>query len=172
MSTETKRLILDIETNRAHNTIWIVVTQDVETGEIQCHTDPSTLAPLVKAYDQIIGHNLIGFDAPVLRTVWNIGIQKSKAVDTLILSRLLNPQLEGGHSLKSWGQRLNNAKIDFDFQDFDAGLTEEMREYCIQDVKLTCNLYKHLNKELNKWKHPEQSVLLEHQIAIICRQQE
>ena len=148
------------------------MTQDVDTGEIICHTDPSTLAPLVKEYDQIIGHNLIGFDAPVLRKVWNIGIAKSKAVDTLILSRLLNPQLEGGHSLKSWGQRLSNAKIDFDFTNFDEGLSEEMREYCIQDVKLTCDLYKHLNKELNKWKHPEQSVLLEHQIAIICRQQE
>ena len=58
------------------------MTQDVDTGEVVCHTDPSTLAPLVKAYDQIIGHNIIGFDAPVLRKVWNIGIAKSKAVDT------------------------------------------------------------------------------------------
>ena len=148
------------------------MTQDVETGEIICHTEASTLAPLVKEYDQIIGHNLIGFDAPVLRKVWNIGIQKSKAVDTLILSRLLNPQLEKGHSLKAWGQRLNNAKIDFSFEDFDSGWSEEMQEYCIQDVKLTCDLYKHLMAELKQWKDPSQSILLEHEIAIICRQQE
>jgi len=148
------------------------VTQDVETGEVQCHTEASTLAPLVKAYDQIIGHNLIGFDAPVLRTVWNIGIPKSKAVDTLILSRLLNPVIDGGHSLKAWGQRLQDLKIEFSFEDFDNGLTPEMQEYCIQDVKLTRTLYLHLQKALGEWKQADQSVLLEHSIAVICNRQE
>src|SRR6056300_649050 len=108
-----KQLIVDIETNSNHSLIWLAVTQDVETGEVQCHTEASTLAPLVKEYDQIIGHNLIGFDAPVLRKVWNIGIPKSKAVDTLILSRLLNPVQDGGHSLKNWGKLLRNNKIAF-----------------------------------------------------------
>lgn len=106
----------------------------------------------------------------MLRKLWNIGIQKSKAVDTLILSRLLNPQLEGGHSLRAWGLRLKNTKIDF--EDYDGGLTDEMVEYCRQDVALTSDLYVHLMSELNKWKSPEQSILLEHEIAIICRQQE
>jgi DNA polymerase I-like protein with 3'-5' exonuclease and polymerase domains len=167
-----KQLILDIETNSSHSLIWIAVTQDVSSGEVLCHTDPSTLAPLVREYDQIIGHNLIGFDAPVLRTVWNIGIPKSKAVDTLILSRLLNPVIDGGHSLKAWGQRLEDRKIEFNFEDFDNGLTEEMRDYCIQDVRLTRKLYKYIVKSLNEWKDPSKSILLEHDIAVICRQQE
>lgn len=167
-----KQLIVDIETNSKHSWIWIAVTQDVKTGVVECHTDPSTLAPLVKEYDQIIGHNLIGFDAPVLRKVWNIGIPKSKAVDTLILSRLLNPQVEGGHSLKAWGQRLGNQKIDFAFEDFDSGLTEEMQMYCIQDVKLTRDLYTHLMHGFKDWKDASQSILLEHEIAVICKRQE
>ena len=161
---------MDIETNTTHSTIWCCLTQDVETGESICHTEASTLAPLVKEYDQIIGHNIIGFDAPMLRKLWNIGTPKSKAVDTLILSRLLNPQLDGGHSLRAWGLRLKNTKIDF--EDYDGGLTDEMVEYCRQDVALTADLYLHLMSELNKWKDPEQSILLEHDIAIICRQQE
>lgn len=148
------------------------MTQDVDTGEIQCHTTPTTLAPLVEQYDQIIGHNIIGFDAPVLRKVWNIGIKKSKAVDTLILSRLLNPQLDGGHSLKAWGNRLSNNKIEFNFEDFDNGITEEMRMYCIQDVKLTRDLYTHLMEQFGEWRDASQSILLEHDIAVLCRQQE
>ena len=148
------------------------MTQDVETGEVLCHTEASTLEPLVKAYDQIIGHNLIGFDAPVLRKVWNIGIPKSKAVDTLILSRLLNPVIDGGHSLKAWGSRLDDNKIAFAFEDFDGGLTPEMQEYCIQDVKLTRKLYKHLMAGFKAWKNSEQSIQLEHEIAVLCRQQE
>jgi len=163
---------LDIETNLAHSTIWLCVTVDLDTREVVCHTEPSTLEPLVKEYDQIIMHNGIGFDAPVLRKLWSIGIPKSKAVDTLILSRLLNPQLEGGHSLKAWGQRLKNNKINFEAEDFDNGLTDEMQEYCIQDTKLTCDLYTHLMAELNQWTDPTQSILLEHDIAVICRNQE
>ena len=172
MSTATKRLVLDIETNMQHSMIWICVTQDVETGEVQCHTEASTLAPLVREYDQIIGHNLIGFDSQVLRRVWNIGIPKSKAVDTLILSRLLNPVQDGGHSLKNWGKLLHNNKIDFDIEDFDHGLTEEMRTYCMQDVALTVDLYNYLMQELGKWKNSEQSILLEHAVAVECTKQE
>ncbi|MEK9695777.1 MAG: DNA polymerase [Candidatus Poseidoniales archaeon] len=168
-----KQLIVDIETNSTHSLIWLAVTQDVDTGVVECHTEASTLEPLVKEYDQIIGHNIIGFDAPVLRKVWNIGIPKSKAVDTLILSRLLNPQLEGGHSLKAWGNRLKNQKIEFNFEDFDNGLTEEMRQYCIQDVRLTRDLYLQLMAEIKDWKEQgEQSIRLEHDIAVICRHQE
>jgi DNA polymerase I-like protein with 3'-5' exonuclease and polymerase domains len=148
------------------------VTQDVKTEEVICHTDPSTLAPLVKEYDQIIGHNLIGFDAPVLRKVWNIGIPKSKAVDTLVLSRLLNPVIEGGHSLRAWGNRLGDQKIEFNFEDFDHGLTPEMQEYCVQDVKLTRTLFLHLQTGFSNWKSPQKSILLEHEIAVICSQQE
>ncbi len=106
----------------------------------------------------------------MLRKLWNIGIPKSKAVDTLILSRLLNPQIEGGHSLRAWGQRLGDHKIDF--TDYDNGLTKEMQEYCIQDVKLTKDLYQHLMHSFKDWKDASQSILLEHEIAVICRQQE
>ena len=84
----------------------------------------------------------------------------------------MNPQLEGGHSLKAWGRRLSNNKIEFDFKDFDNGLTQEMQEYCIQDVKLTRDLYLHLMDKLGEWPDATQSILLEHDIAVLCRQQE
>lgn len=162
---------MDIETDRKHSTIWICVTEDVETGEVQCHTSPQSLEPLLKQYDKVIGHNLIGFDAPVLKRLWNVGIKRGQVVDTLIMSRLLNPVIEGGHSLKAWGVRFGGDGKQ-DFTDFDGGLTDEMRDYCIQDVHLTVELYKKLRDSLSKWRNPETALLLERDVSIECSKQE
>ena len=59
--------------------------------------------------------------------------------DTLVASRLLNPSLEGGHSLAAWGQRLGFPKGDF--SDWDGGFSTEMETYCIQDTLVTQKLY-------------------------------
>ena len=165
-----RRLTLDIETTLDHNTIWICVTEDVDTGEVIKHTTPATLKDLVQTYDTFIGHNIIGFDAPVLAKVWDIHLASEALADTLVMSRLVNPQLEGGHSLDSWGKRLGNHKIQF--TDYDGGLTDEMVEYCIQDVALTTKVYLHLLRSLQEWKSHEQSLEIEHRIAEICRGQE
>ena len=150
------------------------MTKQIETGEVKCYREPtSQLKQDIQQADTIIGHNLISFDAPVLRKCWGIGIRKSQATDTLTLSRLLNPSIEGGHSLKAWGQRLKNAKIDFEVEDFDAGWTQEMQDYCIQDVELTADLYNHLCNEYNSWiDNGKQSRELEHDIQTICSRME
>lgn len=164
------QLVVDIETTSTADHIWCAVTEDVETGEVLCHTNPHTLEYLIKKYDTVVGHNLIGFDIPVLKRLWNVGIEQHQISDTLILSRLLNPVLEGGHSLRAWGQRLGDHKIDF--TDYDGGLSDEMIDYCKQDVHLTVRLYKHLLNELGKWKDASQSIQIETNIAHICKKQE
>jgi DNA polymerase I len=89
--------------------------------------------------------------------------------DTLILSRLYNPVIDGGHSLKAWGIRLRgDEKIDF--TDFDAGLSEEMITYCIRDTQLLQKLHKHLMFEMKAFS--QQSIDLEHNIAIEIQKQE
>ena len=166
-----KKLVLDIETNSTASLIWCCVTEDVDTGEVICHTEPQSLEPLIAEYDKIIGHNLIGFDAPKLREHWNVGIRRSQVVDTLTMSRLLNPVLEGGHSLRAWGVRLGGqGKIDF--EDYDGGLTDEMITYCKQDVHLTVRLYNHLTEHFGRWRDAETSIALEHNVAIECGKQE
>ena len=115
----------------------------------------------------MIGHNIIGFDQPVLQKVWGIDITHHKISDTLVMSRLLNPIIEGGHSLRAWGHRLGNYKDDF--KDFDGGLTEEMVSYCKQDVSVTETLHKRLSNDLLVWGN---SLDLEHQVALIVKQQE
>ena len=165
-----KQLVIDIETNSALNHIWCCVCQDVTSGEVWVYTSSEGLSDLFKSYDKIIGHNIIGFDGPKLSELWGVAVPASKAVDTLVLSRLLNPVREGGHSLRSWGIELSEHKLDFD--DYDGGLTDEMLTYCKKDVAVTVRLYSILTKRLAEWKQPEKAIDLEHQVAIICAKQE
>lgn len=163
------RIVLDIETNKAHDTIWCVVTRDIDTDEVFTFTKTGTLQSYLDRATEIVTHNGIFFDFPVLKKVWGIQVKKSQVVDTLVLARLYNPSIEDGHSLAAWGQRLGFAKGDF--TDFDGGLTDEMLEYCIQDTKVTAELYKHLTQEMEN-DFSQESIKLEHEVAIIIAEQE
>ena len=163
-------IYLDIETNLAHDTIWCCVTK--LDGHMTVWTGSEGLQEYLDGHS-VCAHNLIGFDAPVMKRVWGIDIPQDKLVDTLVMSRLLNPVAEGGHSLKMWGKRLGFDKMDFDTTDFDGGLTEEMLEYCKRDVDVLEKVQQHIQHELNTWTDSaKQSLALEHAIAVEMAQQE
>jgi DNA polymerase I-like protein with 3'-5' exonuclease and polymerase domains len=164
------KIVLDIETNSKHNKIWLVVTRDINTGEVKSWKEASGLQKYLDNCDLIIMHNGISFDAPVLRETWKISIMPSQVCDTLVLSRLLSPSLEGGHSLDAWGKRLGFLKGEF--SDWDGGLTAEMEEYCIQDTLVTQKLYEHLTSELKSNKFDQRSIDLEHKVQAIIAKQE
>jgi DNA polymerase I-like protein with 3'-5' exonuclease and polymerase domains len=163
------RIVLDIETNTTHDKIWVVVTRNIDTNEWFSFKTPELLQTYMNNATEIVTHNGIFFDFPVLKKVWGIQVKKSQVVDTLVLSRLYNPSLEDGHSLAAWGQRLGFPKGDF--TDFDGGLTQEMIDYCIQDTAVTVELYKHLTQEMEN-DFSKESIKLEHQVAIIIAEQE
>jgi len=160
-------IFLDIETNTSHDVIWCCVTK--KDNETKIWTKPDGLQSYLQ--DQsIVGHNLIGFDAFHLNRLWNTRIRLSQCIDTLVLSRLLNPNREGGHSLDAFGKRLGLEKIDF--KDYDAGLSEEMIEYCIRDVDLLERVYHELQREKSFYGFGERAVEIEHEVAaIICKQE-
>ena len=162
-----RTIILDIETNTKHDTIWCCVTKDTESGEVNVWKEPKRLSEYLRESDRLVGHNLISFDLPILNQRWNLKTQSNPVADTLVMSRLWNPQLEGGHSLDAWGKRLGKNKGSF--SDFDLGLSQEMIDYCIQDVHVTHELYRRLTNELKDW---GESVELEHQVASIISEQE
>jgi DNA polymerase I-like protein with 3'-5' exonuclease and polymerase domains len=164
------KIVLDIETNSTHDKIWLAVTRDIETGAVVSWKQASGLQKYLDSCDLIIMHNGIAFDLPVLQKSWSVTMKLSQVYDTLVASRLLNPSLEGGHSLAAWGQRLGFPKGDFN--DWDGGLTPEMEQYCIQDTLVTQKLYDVLINELKYNKFEQRSIELEHKVQAIIAKQE
>ena len=166
-----KSYIFDIETDGLDaQKIWCISALDVDTEE-QHSFGPSELSEgfdlLLKA-DKLIGHNIIGFDIPVINKLTGLNLMDKELVDTLVLSRLFNPVREGNHGLERWGYALGSPKIEFDKYD---RFSLEMLEYCEQDVYLNYQVYKALKKESRGFSH--KSVVLEHEtIKILSKQRD
>ena len=163
------RLIFDIETDDLNATkIWCIVAQDIDTNKIY-KFPPDKLEEgykFLQSAEQLIGHNVLGFDIPMVEKFSNIKLTDN-VVDTLVLSRLFNPTREGGHSLDNWGYRLSYRKIEFDdYQNYST----EMLNYCVRDVQLNTLVYRRLQIESKGFS--KESVDLEHQVAKIMNQQE
>ena len=160
-------MFLDIETNGLNpDTIWVAVT--MQDGVVQEHYAPESLTSALAGSFKIVGHNLLGFDLPVLERIWNVFVDKSRVEDTLLMSRLANPNREGGHSLANWGDTLKFPKGDY--EDWSQ-LTPEMVLYCIKDVQVTARVWERCTSDLNVRKFSAGSVELEHQVQAIITQQ-
>jgi DNA polymerase I-like protein with 3'-5' exonuclease and polymerase domains len=164
------KIVLDIETNSQHNHIWMCVTRNIETNEVKVWKQASGLQEYLAGCDLIIMHNGINFDSQVLKEIWKVTMKLSQVCDTLVLSRLLNPSFEGGHSLEAWGQRLDFPKGDFN--DWDAGWSQEMEDYCIQDTLVTEKLFYRLVASLQLEEFSLQSQELEHEVQAVITKQE
>jgi len=164
-----KSLVFDIETDDLDaQKIWCISTIDVDT-EKQVSFGPSELSEgleVLRTADKLIGHNILGFDIPVINKLTGIDLSDKQIVDTLVLSRLFNPVREGNHGLERWGYALGSPKIEFDKYD---EYTEEMLKYCEQDVFLNYKVYNALRQESKGFSRD--SVILEHRVARILSEQ-
>ena len=154
------QLIFDIETNGLRpSIIWCICAlkgEEMVTIEKPTKKDVQELLQGVK---EVIGHNIINYDIPVVQRLLGISFDDYKITDTLVMSRLYNPSLEGGHSLGKWGERLKFPKGDYN--DWSA-LTPEMVEYCQQDVRVTERVYQVLTDKLAPF--GSESIELEHSV--------
>ena len=163
-------LIFDIETDDLKATkVWCIVAQDTDTGKLfrfAPHQLESGLE-LLQSADKLIGHNILGFDIPVIKKLLGVDLSSKKVVDTLVLSRLFNPSREGGHSLARWGYKLKYPKINF--KEFTS-YSPEMINYCARDVSLNLLVLNALKKEAKGFS--KESVRLEHSVNLLMKQQE
>ena len=166
------RVFLDVETTAITNLlpdrIFLIVCKDDKQITYFKEDELDKFSSYIGRYDEFVGHNIIGFDAPVIKKIIGVDLhEKGKVIDTLVLSRLFDPVREGGHSLKSFGERLKFGKLDFkDFSEY----SDEMLEYCIRDVELTERVLGYLIKYNPDFSR--EAIRLEHDIARIITQQE
>ena len=178
-------LIFDLESDGLYDDatqIYCIVCHDIvlnKTYKYGPQNINKALEHLLSA-DVLIGHNIMFYDIPLLTKLHNI-IFNCKVIDTLVCTRLIwpketlleldysamrhvPPRLKGSASLKAWGYRLSDQKIDFkDFSHY----TEEMLEYCVQDVNVTNKLLLHIIKQ----NYPQPSLSIEHEFAYYINKQ-
>jgi DNA polymerase I-like protein with 3'-5' exonuclease and polymerase domains len=172
----------DIETDGLDPTVvWCIVCQNVDTKErfvfdypLYKHTDVANsdlyihFNDWVQQYsvETLVFHNGISFDVPVLEKLLGTNFSLKNIEDTLIMSQLNEPRMEGGHSLRNWGDKFNFPKGDYtDWSEY----TTEMLEYCIRDVDITTQLYLTLKNKLHNQK---EALELEYKTKEHCSEQE
>jgi len=163
-------LVFDIETDGLEATkVWCLVAQDAETKEVYKFT-PDNLDEGYKfltTATRLIGHNIIGFDIPLVEKFGGVNLSAIEVIDTLVLSRLFNPTRDGGHSLATWGYKLGYPKIEFeDYYNY----SEEMMDYCVRDVELNTKVLEELRKESKGFE--KDCISIEQGVAKIMKQQE
>lgn len=167
------RVVIDIEANGLENPdkIWCVVCKDIDTGEINIFRnilDDKEEYIRFRDYctqvNTVVGHNHLGYDLPVVeRLLGKPYLSNAKAIDTLIVSRLVDYSRPGGHSIEQYGQEFGYPKIEFnDFSKF----SEEMVTYCIRDVEIAEKVYRKYQKIIDdpSW---SPSIKLEHEFQFI-----
>ena len=157
------KLILDIETDDLDATcIHVVVCKNIDTGKVRSFREweKNKLQSYLDSTEQLIMHNGISFDLPVLERLWGISFPYTKVIDTLIISQLHNPIRDGGNGLKNWGDILEFPKMSAP-SSFKA-YTPRMQLYCERDVAVTEKVYHHLRSVMKDWSR--HSVKLEHTV--------
>ena len=167
-------LVFDLETDGLLDDvtkIHCLVIYDSETDATVIYNNQGDKEPIVRGVqrledaDILVGHNIIGYDLPVIQKVYLWFNPQALVLDTLLLSRLYHTdmmeidkkrnldnmplQLYGRHSLESYGHRLGEYKGEFgkstDWQEW----SPEMETYCAQDVLVTTKLCDHFQKYLS-----------------------
>ena len=168
-------LLFDIEATgllRCGSQLHCIVARDLEkpkdTIVFDCKKDRPIEkgVEMLKRADVLIGHNIIGYDIPLLKERYDFETD-AQILDTLVLSRLfyskiadkdydkrppgLPPKLYGSHSLKAWGYRLKVYKGDYAEKEgaWDK-YSMELLNYCIQDTLVTMHLYQLMTRRMGE----------------------
>jgi DNA polymerase-1 len=191
------RLLFDIETNglprKGLDHIHCIVAKDIDSGDVFRFNDTGSSnsvtngITLLQEADVLIGHNIVGFDIPVIQQIYPFFQTKAALFDTLILSRMFYPDILsrdfrkkpigmppkqfGRHALEAWGYRLGDYKGEFGKTTDWADWSQEMEDYCEQDVHVCDSLFQLMSANDRLTRYAD-SIKLEHDLATIMAKQE
>lgn len=133
----------------------------------QCYSNIEDMLYMLNTAPALCSFNGIGFDLPLLKKLHGFEYSLDKQVDCLLLSRLYYPD-RAGHSLAYFGQLLGFPKGDHnDWSCF----SQELLDYCIQDVSILIKVYHYLMEEGKDWDW-EGAIKLEKKVQDIQVRQE
>lgn len=161
-------LVFDLETDGLYDDctqIHCIGVYDLDTKQTLVYNDTGTAEPITKGVQlledacNLVGHNIISFDLPVIRKLFPWFSPSGTAVDTLVLSRIYHAdilktdqkrawkhmplQLYGRHSLEAYGHRLGEYKGNYGKTTDWKEWSQDMQDYCLQDVVVTTKLWRH-----------------------------
>ncbi|NOR58443.1 MAG: hypothetical protein GQ474_07970 [Sulfurimonas sp.] len=117
-------------------------------------------------YDTVVAHNGLTFDFPLITKLYGGEFKNPK--DTMIWSRMLEPDRLGGHSIEQYAKEYGMQKVGKDITDWSV-LTDEMLDRCMNDARVGMKIYQALeNRITSEW---TEAVELEEDIAKIHAQQ-
>ena len=166
-------LVFDIETDGLYDActkIHCIGIYDIDTKQTLVYNDEGNEQPITKGVQLLedacclVGHNIIGYDLPVIRKLFHWFTPTATIVDTLVLSRIYHADilktdqkrkwkgmplnLHGRHSLEAYGHRLGEYKGEFGKEADWKNWSQEMQDYCLQDVQVTRKLWQHFHPYL------------------------
>ncbi len=150
---------------------WVVCVENAARDEEYTFTDYESVGRFFRAPGQFyVGHNFLSFDAPNFNRLVGTSISVSRVVDTLVLSHLYSPVLEGGHALEAWAERMGGEK-KVHHEDWSR-LSPEMIERCRSDVRINKRLFLKLTARMAKLGFTEKACEIEHRFRHVINQQQ
>ena len=93
-------------------------------------------------------------------------IDLNKVIDTLVVSRLIKYQREGGHSLEAYGEKFGVKKIGSGIEDFSV-FTDELLQRCISDTEINLRVYNYLKRWIYDPRF-KSALRTEHELERLC----
>lgn len=185
--------------------LWVVSVSWSDGGNLKTKSlvkeeiTKDNLDDILIDFETIVTHNGLKFDLPALMVFglidYSIGYmgesdtingRNVRFIDTHIMSRFINPDRLGGHSLKEWGKRTGTLKTDYRAELIKIGVIEPsspkgyeftffhelMVEYCEGDTLTTAHTYKQILDEYKGYSTAKLGLQMEHKLADLAVRRE
>ncbi len=160
-----RKIIFDVETDglitgpagaQIFPNIYVVAVYDSETDQYSTFTKEELpkLWPIFEKADVLIGYNTDGFDIPVLNHHYSGDLTKFASLDLLEeVRKSLGRRIKLDHIAEA---TLGRKKISNGLEAMSwwkQGLYDKVKEYCIEDVRITKDVYDYaLKNKMLKYK--------------------